>query len=522
MNRMEYGGVMALFKHRPGSAPIPARRPWYRLHCSTWLIVLLGLAAAVLIVVPGGIGRYPDEPSWVPASDWTSDTKEHDSAIVHGWPLPFLWRTPASWMGDPATISTSLPWKLTDSVRGFRVWPLFADLAIAGLLLTLFTVLVEWRRRRRRVFQFSLREILVVAPLMAVCLGWWWHERAADQKTKEHVAKLGLGYAFVLAPRLPLWLRTLAGDEKLSWTGFNGPANFPTIWWGWQGSAGSKEIQYLVEQFPAEVGIEIGEGDDVSAVASIKRLERVDVGWGANLARILTALKGNTHVREMRIAINDRPMGPEQVSLIATMPRLDSLSVLEPVRPKSQAWVAELPRCRSLKYLRLGYIVLGKDALNALGCMKQLRCLRLDSSEFSSDADLHALCGLEALDELRLSATNLNDSGALRLLDLPNLRRLRIDRTKLTSAVIVRLLDPSASRFAPGLEQICFDADAINDDVIAALKKLPRLHSIVLTWAPLVGPAAGYPKYTRIVSDRQRALPDRNVSANPIDGQSPG
>ena len=75
---------------------IPPRRPWYRLHLSTWLALPLGLLVAALVVLPGGVGRYPTQTSRL---DQSSD---FDNAIVHGWPFPFLWRTPRDWGGDIA------------------------------------------------------------------------------------------------------------------------------------------------------------------------------------------------------------------------------------------------------------------------------------------------------------------------------------------------------------------------------------------------------------------------------------
>ena len=43
-----------------GRIPI-ARRPWYRLHLSTWLVLLFALGGAALLIVPGEeIRRWGD------------------------------------------------------------------------------------------------------------------------------------------------------------------------------------------------------------------------------------------------------------------------------------------------------------------------------------------------------------------------------------------------------------------------------------------------------------------------------
>ena len=130
----------------------------------------LGLLVAALVVLPGGVGRYPTQTSRL---DQSSD---FDNAIVHGWPFPFLWRTPRDWGGDIARVTLDLPWKLTDSVRDFRLFSLALDLIVAGLGVAAFVAVAEWwRRQRLRAYQFTLRELLVLAALLAIVFGMWGH-----------------------------------------------------------------------------------------------------------------------------------------------------------------------------------------------------------------------------------------------------------------------------------------------------------------------------------------------------------
>ena len=129
---------------KSAATPIPARRPWYRLHLSTWLTLPLELVVAVCIILPGESGQYPVRPTWYEAYETANvavllhpkrsfwDSLHDNNAVIHGWPLPFLWRTPPQWTGDPANATRGLPWKLTDSVREFRFLPLVVDLAVAG------------------------------------------------------------------------------------------------------------------------------------------------------------------------------------------------------------------------------------------------------------------------------------------------------------------------------------------------------------------------------------------------------
>ena len=96
-------------------SPLPSteRRVWYRLHFSTWIIVFLGALVAALVLVPGDEGFYSDQRAAVP-----------DPAIVHGWPLTYLWRT----IGNPAffgddSAKSPFVWKLFDNVKEFRPSP---------------------------------------------------------------------------------------------------------------------------------------------------------------------------------------------------------------------------------------------------------------------------------------------------------------------------------------------------------------------------------------------------------------
>ena len=123
---------------KSNAAPIPARRPWYLLHLSTWLALLFGLVAALLVVLPGGAGS---DPAQVP---WTSPIV-NELVIVHGWPLPFLWRDFDDWLGTVPKPAPLLAWSFGNSVRGFRLLPLVLDSIVALAVVALFVAAVEWR-----------------------------------------------------------------------------------------------------------------------------------------------------------------------------------------------------------------------------------------------------------------------------------------------------------------------------------------------------------------------------------------
>ena len=89
------------------STPTSPRRPWYRLHFSTWVVLLLGAIVATLLVVPGELSWYPSEHSLIA-----------ERPVVHGWPLAYLRRGghEASLQGDTA----AWPWEVSDSSNNFN------------------------------------------------------------------------------------------------------------------------------------------------------------------------------------------------------------------------------------------------------------------------------------------------------------------------------------------------------------------------------------------------------------------
>ena len=271
------------------AAPSP-RRPWYRLHLSTWLLLPLGLVVAALALLPGEVKPGRSELRfagfWSPSSSPFTTTTGHDNdEIVHGWSFPFLWRAPQNpplWADDPASAGGAFPWKFTDSVRSFRVSALVADVALVGAGLVVLLAVAEWRRRRRRrAMQFSLRGLLLFAALAAVALGWWGHERTISRDAQEHLRAMEGATDLVLAPRLPLWMRTIAGDELLSRFEMNGPAHdFGLEWIDDRGTSQWEHIRYLVEQYPDQATVVMNgfvSRNHFETLASIDRLEHVSL-----------------------------------------------------------------------------------------------------------------------------------------------------------------------------------------------------------------------------------------------------
>jgi len=495
----------------PIAAKASPRRPWYRLHLSTWLTLPLGLVVAVLVVLPGGDGQYPERSSWLRESAIYGGR-----AIVHGWPIPFLWRDFDSWQRQrpPSLVA----WNFGDSVREFRLLPLVEDSIVGLAAVGLFASVVEWRRRRRRrAIQFTLRELLIFVTAAAICLGWWGHERAVDAETATRFSKVDPLIWLGPVPRLPLWLRACFGDKKLEWLGVSGPPDGIKVRWH---RSQQQDIEYIVGQYPHETVVDASgaiSDDDAAALAGVERLERLWCGWptpSPDMARLVGRLQQHPGLREVELNVgSESPFGDTQVVQLATIPRLRSLSIEGDCGRVTERGIAALANCGNLEVLELDGLRLTKEVVESLGEIKQLRRLNLYNGQFIN-ADVSALRRLDSLEELELSGTNLDDSDARQLRSFPALCCLSVVNTQMTQAGVDQLFDPSPGFSARRLEQTAVDADFIDDELTAAFKKLPRLHIIQVDW-PDAGSAA-HPDdatdyYHRLIERLQQALPDRDI-----------
>jgi hypothetical protein len=200
----------------------PRKRPWYRLHLSTYFVLLVPLTVLVLVGAPG--------------------YKTDDSSWEHGWPLVHLVRreladsfafapprpsdTPP-WLrwaqstgaqdGPFALAETSgwrhaAGWKQTGTVVVVHKTALAANLLVAAAICAAVAGPYEWWRRRR--FRYSLRSLLVFFLVAAVALGWCRRQantRGQERTVIEQLEKLGCE----VSERYwgPVWLARLVGEH---------------------------------------------------------------------------------------------------------------------------------------------------------------------------------------------------------------------------------------------------------------------------------------------------------------------
>jgi hypothetical protein len=207
-----------------------ARRPWYRLHASTWAIAAAAAAVLTLMIVPGRVHFWPE----------CGGTETYE----HGWPLVFLERhSPEGgsldlkyvartrglrlasmydiFTGDPryATAMEGAPWLDANNwtFGGTHVVYTAAvavDLATASAILASLAAACEWWKRRR--WRYSLRSLLGAFILVAAALGWWRTSMDRYQRQSRAVADIvRKGFEVRWSCDAPVWLDILVGPNRL-------------------------------------------------------------------------------------------------------------------------------------------------------------------------------------------------------------------------------------------------------------------------------------------------------------------
>jgi hypothetical protein len=331
-------------------------RPWYRPHASTWVVVLLVSCGVVLIEVPAEVTVRPI--CW---ERWTQ--------YQHGWPWVYLDRSSSFNLSDPLnTISRdAIPWLHAacwnmsvpvDGARSTRFRPRYiaADVLVGMLVICTAGSLAEWfRRRRRRVWQVSIRELLIGVLLCAAALGWWryHHDRRKELFDLAHVpadlagtivsmreptsgAELDFGYAG------PGWLVRLVGLGPL-------------------------------EVFNEPVAARLSEDDPARAIRELSRHKRLLTHLREiTVYHFLSLLRDNEKTAEL---------DEESIRTLAQLGNLESISILG---------------CR-----------LDDRALDRLAEIPSLRKLDLSECNGMTDAGIARLRASPRIEELRLRETPL-------------------------------------------------------------------------------------------------------------------
>ena len=167
-------------------SPATSKRPWWRLHVSTWVAILL--TAAIW-----GLLNYPARKNLTPVYQ-----RDAPQVYEHGWPFTYLTNMDDIWS-----------WA---NMLDFHVWPFIGNLAIGLLAIVVFGGCNEFlRRRRTRPWQYSLRTAFLVMTLAGVIMGWCTYRHRTEETAAQHIEELGGRIEW--RDGTPVWLRSLLGDH---------------------------------------------------------------------------------------------------------------------------------------------------------------------------------------------------------------------------------------------------------------------------------------------------------------------
>lgn len=422
------------------------RRPrcWRRVHISTALTLIAVAAALISLNVSGFAGV----------------DKSERRVLRYGWPaacLAYSDETPLFSFGSGEAWPRS-------SLSGAA---LLFDLVVALALLAAFYFAAEWRRRWRRVLQYSLSELLLFTLVLAGACGWAFHDYRRQQASLEQLETLDGGIGVNQA--LPEWLwrripflpggRLKPLDRVVSITLLNVyPADVEQLdaLWGLahlqrlefhneidgEGAPGispdDRQLQ-LVSQFNQLVKLRIC-GDRISD-AGLSSLERLTRLRDLELSCPNVTDEGLAHVARLerleRLKIWQARVSQSGLAALARLSRLESLDLglYGPARAPLLAALKELP---ALKSLKLSDAELAGDELAELAQLEHLESLSLLHTQLTGDA-LSRLVGLRRLQALSLVSTTISDESLASLVDFRRLKRLTLLWTPITDAGLSRL-----------------------------------------------------------------------------------
>jgi hypothetical protein len=390
------------------------KRPWHRLHCSTWLMILIALAVLVILEAPGEIKGISE--------DITANDLEKAEVFNHGWPWCYLTRTRAVVSGVASGSVGSqacgddfnyyegkedvgnAPWLVLRAwsfagSKNFSPLNLFLDLMIAVSFVCAVAFFFEWRiRHNLRLWQFTLRELCGLCVVVAVIMSWWAvHHRLAvfENDILENEHRWGV---FSTEYSGPMILAKLFGESNLS--------DFEHI----------RSFKYsvhglLLENLNTELRSLLPELSRLPYLTSVK----MDC-YGDFQEEDFTRFAKLGHITDL--SLNVEKNTDSWLGVIQHMKGLKSLNIENYDEPaRGYQGLSELT---SLSKLGLKNLVLDDGKLAFLSSFKQLRSLQLECF-FITDESVETLGGLKGLEELDIVGTRITSAGQEKLKTLlPN------------------------------------------------------------------------------------------------------
>ena len=406
-----------------------------KLHLSTVIFLVLLFAALLLTSIPGQIVLTP---YLFTPGQCGPDFRQMSETCRHGWPWPFLVREGVV-AGVPPAWRLSL-WNLTEGVVSLN-WAMFAaDLGVWLLCLLIGGVVFErWRRRRRRLFQFYLIDIMAVFLVVACGLSYWAANAQChvdQEKIVEQIRQLQAENPFdwaVWTPGGPTWLRRVLGDrpfaplDRVIGLEVDGRAiprlsglhtlKVLTV----SETISNRQLDHAAGELPELEALDL-DWDQVARESKEEqsgydecylRIPRLSRLRGLNLYQIAFRGDGLEQLKDVEVLdLTDTDIADEAMPKLAGLCNLKDLSLTG--TNVTNTGLRHLSRLDKLESLGLGCFGISDAGLQHLKGLKQLSVLDLHGAQIT-DEGLKDLAGLSKLRLLDLSSTAVTVDGVRRL-----------------------------------------------------------------------------------------------------------
>ncbi len=391
---------------RPG--PVPRVWPWYRMHLSTWIALLPVSAVLTILIVPGEI-QYSSYGSYGLMV-----------FLQHGWPWPYIEERihtlpppaePADLPQVPSSWMIPWAWSYGGMVEPVLLRNLIWDVAVAMLLVVLAAIALECRRRRRRLSQWTLRELLFGVLLVACFFAWWQvnnHRRADEERVLQDLRTEAAKSGGSIGPTFgkyvgPVWLRRLFGYgaadafQAQNAIAYQKPAGVVT----------AADLEPLVPHLARlkyfdTFGISTDATIDLSACETIARIPRIKrLRFYSNTTSIriseaeLHPLIGMTDLKRLEFNHCREIRGSHLLESLTNLERLDVYTT-----KIDDPGLGFLVGMKKLRRLGLHYVPCDDTAVENISRLQNLERLELTGTEISK----------EAMDRLRAALPGCNTS----------------------------------------------------------------------------------------------------------------
>ena len=431
------------------------------------------LALLIFCNLPGQLVQRGYDP--IIEDSWNADRFEH------GWPMTWLTRR-YSFLLDDFTADVGACFKLTGDAASVRTAALMVNMAACLLIsLGLGVAFEYWRRQRSRLWQFHLRDVLLLTTLACLAAGWYAAQRL--EKANE-VAALARSESeslsdaeiyprpYVDATRLReggiTWLRRLVGDAPF--VPFDRTLDLTV------NRAGLPLAHPCTEVVHLKVISPLG-SEELAHLESFHRLEELEM------------------LRDVSSAPGDS----------IELPRLARLRAL--YVGKCDADLTGFGRLPNLEWLELGPAPVNHSMLRELASLPELRTVHLFPSSLEPGC-FEELAGLKSLESLVVQFTTLQDEDLRDIGQLAPLKNLNFGRDTIPHGGLRHLQDLRQ------LVTLDLSYNQVRDEDIAHLTALPKLEVLNLDETAITAAATG--QLMRMKQLRGLILPKSNFSAEDL------